>query len=550
VDGLNTFANSPFMREIPVASKRKALEPQEKVHATTLISCSPPYMTLFGEGIRKSANIAKGNANMTDFETELQSALRRGVPGQLGAVVDAMWLEPERLHGPEWSYRNTDGKVGGLILGYRNGRGIGSTDNRHVLTVAGSRGGKGVSLIVPNLLMYDGSVLAIDPKGELARITARARRQKGQKVVVLDPFGESGIASGSFNPLDELDPAGKNVKDDAALIADALIIGNEREPHWTDSSRILIKSLILFTLTLPVEDRHLITVWRLLSGTHHTVVDVARRSECSKRAALFKLLQGCTGVFDDAVAGAGSNFAQMADRELASVFSTALTQLEFLDSNAMAAVLEKSDINLSELKSAKATLYLCLPATRMGTHARWLRVIINLALVAFERTKVKLDIPVLLVLDEFPVLGHMKSVETAAGLMAGFGVKMWVVLQDLTQIKRLYRESWETFIGNAGVMTFWSNSDKTTLDYISDKLGQTGVRLEHRNETTMHQRLGGATGAREELRVQRLAAAHELEEMLERGKRRLLVKAAGQSPIILQRILYYKDAPFAGLWDE
>jgi type IV secretion system protein VirD4 len=486
---------------------------------------------------------------MNAFENELQTALRRGVPGQLGAVVDAMWLEPERLHGLEWSYRNTDGKVGGLILGYRNGRGVGSTDNRHVLTVAGSRGGKGVSLIVPNLLMYDGSVLAIDPKGELARITARARRQKGQKVVVLDPFGESGIASGSFNPLDELDPAGKNVKDDAALIADALIIGNEREPHWTDSSRILIKALILFTLTLPDEERHLITVWRLLSGTHAAVVDVARRAECSKRAALFKLLQGCTGVFDDAVAGAGSNFAQMADRELASVFSTALTQLEFLDSNAMAAVLEKSDIKLSELKSAKATLYLCLPATRMSTHARWLRVIINLALVAFERTKVKLDVPVLLALDEFPVLGHMKSVETAAGLMAGFGVKMWVVLQDLTQIKRLYRESWETFIGNAGVMTFWSNSDKTTLDYISDKLGQTGVRLEHRNDTTMHQRLGGAAGAREELRVQRLAAAHELEEMLERGKRRLLVKAAGQSPIILQRILYYEDTPFAGLWD-
>lgn len=487
---------------------------------------------------------------MNDFEADLQTALRRGVSGQVGGVVDAMWLEPERLTGPEWSYRIAGDKVGGLVLGYRNGRGIGSVDNRHVLTVAGSRGGKGVSLIVPNLLMYDGSVLAIDPKGELARITSRARRQKGQKVVVLDPFGESGLASGCFNPMDELDPAGKHVKDDAALIADALIIGNEREPHWTDSSRILIKALILFALNMEDKrDRNLITVWRLLTGTHPAVVHVAKGAEISKRAALFKLLQGCTGVFDDAVAAAGSNFAQMAERELASVFSTALTQLEFLDSNAMAAVLERSDLKLSELKSEKATVYLCLPATRMGTHARWLRVIINLALVAFERTKNKVDIPVLLVLDEFPVLGHMKSVEVAAGLMAGFGVKLWVVLQDLTQIKRLYRESWETFIGNAGVMTFWSNSDKTTLDYISDKLGQTGVRLEHRNDTTMHQRLSGATGSREELRVQRLAAAHELEEMLERGKRRLLVKAAGQSPVILQRIHYYEDAPFAGLWD-
>ena len=279
-------------------------------------------------------------------------------------------------------------------------------------------------------------------------------------------------------------------------------------------------------------------------------MEVARRGECSKRAALFKLMQNCTGVFDDAVAGAGSNFAQMASRDSASVLSTALTQLEFLDSNAMADVLQGSDLKLSELKSQKATLYLCLPATRMGTHARWLRVIINLALVAFERTKVATDIPALMVLDEFAVLGHMKSIEVAAGLMAGFGVKLWVVLQDVTQIKRLYKESWETFIGNAGVTTAWSNADKSTLDYLSEKLGQTGVRLQQSNDITPHQRLSGARGQREELRVQRLAAPHELEQMLERGKRRILVMAAGQPPVILQRVLYYEDPHFAGMFDR
>lgn len=485
-----------------------------------------------------------------DFEAALNTDLARGVGGRAGSLVNATWLDPVRLAGPEWKYRDGSSEVSGLILGYRGGRGIGTLDNRHVLTVAGSRGGKGVSLIVPNLLMYDGSVVAIDPKGELARITARARRQKGQKVVVLDPFGESGVErSGSFNPLDELDPDDANVKDDAALIADALIIGNEREPHWTDSARILIKALILYTLTLPKEERHLITVWRLLAGTHPKVADIARRAPTNKRDALFMMMQKCVGVFDDAVAGAGANLAQMADRELASVFSTALTQLEFLDSKAMASVLQKSDIELSELKAGRATLYLCLPATRMGTHARWLRVIINLSLTAFERTKTKRDIPVLMVLDEFAVLGHMKSVEVAAGLMAGFGVKLWVVLQDLTQIKRLYRESWETFVGNAGVTTFWSNSDKTTLDYVSDKLGQTGVQLQHKNDLTPQQRLSGASGNREELRVQKLAAPHELEQMLERNKNRLLVIAAGQPPVILQRIVYYKDKPFEGLFD-
>ena len=89
----------------------------------------------------------------------------------------------------------------------------------------------------------------------------------------------------------------------------------------------------------------------------------------------------------------------------------------------MAGVLHGSDLNFSELKSEKATLYLCLPITRMGTHARWLRVVINLALMAYEHTKAATDIPALMLLDEFAVLGHMKSIEVAAGLMAGFEVK-------------------------------------------------------------------------------------------------------------------------------
>ena len=209
-----------------------------------------------------------------------------------------------------------------------------------------------------------------------------------------------------------------------------------------------------------------------------------------------------------------------------------------------------SDLRLSDLKTEKATLYLCLPATRMGTHSRWLRVIINLALIAFERNKAKTDIPALMVLDEFAVLGQMKSVEVAAGLMAGFGLKLWVVLQDLTQLKRLYKDSWETFIGNAGVVTFWSNSDKFTLDYISDKMGQTSVRVEQSNNVTPNQRFGGASGMREELRVQRLAPQHELEQMLERRRNTILVLATGQSPVILERIIYYEDSNFAGQYDD
>ena len=81
----------------------------------------------------------------------------------------------------------------------QGGAEIGVADDRHALTIAGSRAGKGRAAIIPNMLRYTGSVLAIDPKGELALATAEVRaRQLGQKVLVVDPFGTTGDALDAF----------------------------------------------------------------------------------------------------------------------------------------------------------------------------------------------------------------------------------------------------------------------------------------------------------------------------------------------------------------
>ena len=161
----------------------------------------------------------------------------------------------------------------GVFLGYDgegvHGRPVGFTDDRHVMTIAGSRAGKGRSLIIPNMLMYEGSVLAIDPKGELARITSRARAEMGQRVIVLDPFGASlkGCKTeahraalqariGHYNPLAELDPDSDTFVEDAAVIANALIKdSHSSDRFWADSAKVLLHALVLFVFTLPKADR-------------------------------------------------------------------------------------------------------------------------------------------------------------------------------------------------------------------------------------------------------------------------------------------------------
>lgn len=332
-------------------------------------------------------------------------------------------------------------------------------------------------------------------------------------------------------------------------IADALIEPTSSDPHWSDSARILLRALILYTLTLDETERNLVTVRQLLMLTHPEI-EVTRIAGKLKthEMALFRMLGECEAFAD--VRGTGRAFGDMAERERASVLSTARTQTDFLGDGRMQATLGRSDLKLSELKTGKTTLYLCLPATRMTTHSRWLRVIVNLAVSAMEAVKEKPDIPVLFLLDEFHVLGRMKSIETAAGLMAGFGVKLWVVLQDLSQIKNSYPKTWQTFVGNSGVLTMWGNSDNETLGYVSDRLGQTSVRVQQPSGATPGAKLSGASATREEMRVQKLLDGSEAAELLRREKGRILVSAAGRKPVILKRIFYYRDEPFAGRFDS
>jgi type IV secretion system protein VirD4 len=126
-------------------------------------------------------------------------------------------------------------------------------------------------------------------------------------------------------------------------------------------------------------------------------------------------------------------------------------------------LLGRSGFSLPDLKRGPVTVYLCLPAGRMASHANWLRVVIDLASRALELEPA---------LQPAPVLGYMKSVGMAAGQIASFGVKLWTIIQDITQLQREYRNRWQTFVGNASVVTAFANTDSATLEYLSSLLGK------------------------------------------------------------------------------
>lgn len=495
---------------------------------------------------------------MNAFANDFVSDVARGVTTRYldkQSVPQARWEPIESIVGSRdlaYDPRNPGGKI---LVGALGERLIGIDDNRHVMTVAGSRSGKSVTL-VGNLLFYRGSVLALDPKGELAAITAERRAALGQKVCILDPFNIAperlAAYRKSFNPLSLLSPDSDTIIEDAGLISDALVIAGGKDPHWDDSAQNWIEGLLLHIATDPAFEgrRNLVTLRELLRTVFVPAGDgeddpFALEVAMLKNAARLQRRDGLADV-GGVIEGAARDFYERPPNERAGVLSTTRRHTKLLDFRAMARVLGGHDFDLSELKTAPQgmTVYLCLPANRMGRCSRWLRVFINLLLDAMEREKTKPAVPVLACLDEFPVLGHMKQLEDAAGQIASFGVKLWVVLQDWGQGRSLYKDRWETFAGNAGILQFFGNNDLMTTEYVSKRLGKTVVKVTREGEAATDQRASGLTGRSDSLEQYDLLTPNEVSRQFARSDRlkRQLVLWAGYYPLMLQRVEYFDES--------
>jgi type IV secretion system protein VirD4 len=507
---------------------------------------------------------------MSSFTADFTRDIPRGVATRFlnqQNVPQARWQDPDVLRDRKAVAYDPAAPGKKVLVGALGDRLIGIEDNRHMLTVAGSRAGKSVTLVA-NLMFYRGSTLVLDPKGELANLTVCRRAALGQDVHVLDPFLTCGARVAPYrkryNPLAMLRMDSDTVIEDAGMIADAMVVaGAAKDPHWDESARNFIEGLILHVISDPMfEGRRTLVSLRDLLRDALVAADDDRFFKIEvEMFANAERLSGDAATEDlaNAIEGSAREFYEKKDGERASVLSTARRHTKFLDYKAMRRVLSGHDFELADLKrSARGqSLFLCLPASRMGLCNRWLRLFINQLLDAMEREHAQPAAPVLVCLDEFPVLGHMRQLEDAAGQIASFGVKLWVFLQDWGQGKALYGDRWETFAGNAGLLQFFGNNDLMTMEYVSKRLGRTMVAVTREGEVGPDQSAAGLSGRSQSIELHDLLTPEEVSRQFARNDRlkRQLVIWAGYHPMILQRVEYFdRTSPlhpvFAGKYHE
>lgn len=413
----------------------------------------------------------------------------------------------------------------------------------HVVTVAPTGSGKGIGAVIPNLLDYPGSALVLDVKGENAAVTARARRELGHRVFVVDPFGVTKGEAHAFNLLDRLDTSDPECVGESAVLADCLVIPDPKgQAHFDESARTLLQGLMLHVAGLDEGRRNLPEVRRILTAGEEVLFETLAEMAADEKAA-FGL-----------PARAANTIMGMPDRERGSVISTAQKSTAFMDDPRIAAAVSRSDFNLANIKAELMTVYMVLPANKIGPNARFVRAFIGSVIAAITSSTTQPAHRVAFLLDEFGQLGYMKQIEDAVSLLRGYGLAFWVFIQDLSQLKGVYPK-WQTFLANSA-KTFYGTDDYDTAKYVSDSLGKATIEYETenigQNSGTGLSGGGGSMNRGKSTGTSQQLAGRDLltpDEVMRLGPERPIVLVKGEYPYQLTRLNYLVDAEYLGKAD-
>lgn len=420
------------------------------------------------------------------------------------------------------------------------------TNDKHLITIAPSGTGKNRCVQIPNLLLYEKSVIVIDTKGENAAVTAKRRRDDGHNVFILNPFNtlashfeseglvsaETGkFESACFNPLDALDSDNQNFVADVYALCDALIEQNDKEPFWSNSARELLSGLIMYVCSskeLKEENKcNLVHVRKLLTDDVETFKNNIEGiiSLADKKLPIAQKLNRFKTLHDE-------------DKLNLSIISTAVTETNFLDDPSLAKNLSSNNIDFKKFRTEKTTLYIILPAKYLTIYAKWFKLVITSALNTF--TESPEGEKALFMLDECSLLGRLNALETAISYARGFSIQIWSFWQDIHQLYDIYGKRAESFLANAGVQQYFTPNDITMCKKISERLGDNTVLAHSKTEVIQGAIKTGDSSTKSETKVPFMSST----ELLGLAYDEQIIFLAGSKEAILADKNDYKNSFF------
>jgi type IV secretion system protein VirD4 len=467
----------------------------------------------------------------------------------------------------------------------------------HILAFAPTRSGKGVGLVIPTLLAWQESAVIFDIKGENWDRTAGYRVAAGHVCFRFAPVEEH---SSRFNPLAEVRIGTLREVSDAQNIAEMLCRSGKEsthDEHWIKSATSLITGLILHLCYVAKRQNRFATLAELsnaltplmsdltmpldLEGMKAQQVNVAREyfsqimlTQHVETTSFWYLRDGQKTLVHPVVLEKMQEMLNREDKEFSGVLSTAKTTLILYSDPLVQRSIEESDFTINDLKHFKypVSLYLVVPPSDIERLKPLLRLIFTMtvnrlteeleevrnskikqALQKDEKFTPRPDHRLLLLVDEFPTLGKMPIFETAFAYIAGYGIKAYLITQDIEQIKDAYGNH-ESIISNCHVRIAFAPNKTETAEALSKMAGTTTIlraAVSYSGSRTSPLATNVSTNvdhiSRPLITIDELMrlpgpvkeGQGEAQRIVSPGA--MLIFIAGQSPIFGKQLLYFQD---------
>ncbi len=435
------------------------------------------------------------------------------------------------------------GRRGPAILVGRQGRRFLALPGQlSVMLSAPTRSGKGVGVVIPNLLNWPDSAVVLDIKGENFDATAGYRAAHGQAVYAFSPFDEE-ARSHRWNPLGTVRTSPLH------RVGDLLAIGqvffpNEgghtsSEAFFNDQARNLFLGIGLYLLETPALPRTVGEMLRQSSGKgqplkEHFAAEIRQRQEDGRPLS---------GECADALQRLLSN----SENTLSSIVATFNAPLVVFADAIVDAATSADDFRLEDVRRRRMSVYVRIPPNRLASARPLVNLffsqLVSLNTRVLPRQDASLRVQCLLVNDEFTAMGRVGVISHAAAFLAGYGLRLLTVVQAMSQLDAVYGEKEaRTFATNHGLQILYAPREQRDADEYSAMLGHFTERATSRGRSRSFSGQGHTTVSRNESEQRRaLLLPQEFKEL---GADRLVIVMENCKPVLAEKIRYHRERVF------
>lgn len=341
----------------------------------------------------------------------------------------------------------------------------------NILVVGGSGAGKSRGFALPNIMQCCCSMVITDPKAELLRKTGGLLEKKGYEVRVFDLINPD--TSFCYNPFEYVHDDKDVLRLISNLIQNTTPKGSQSsDPFWEKSETALLQALMLYLLhEAPPEEQNFAMIMEMLGSAQVKEEDEDYESPLD---ILFDRLEMRN---PDSIAVKQYHiYKQAAGKTAKSILISVGVRLAAFNLPQIAKLTNTDELDLSSMGERKVALFCCIPDA--DTSLNYLVGMIysqlfqTLYYMADRVHGGALPVPVNCIMDEFPNVSLPNEFEKILATCRSRSIYCSIIIQNMSQLKALFKDSWESLVGNCDEFLYLGGNEKETHKYVSELLGK------------------------------------------------------------------------------